>query len=132
MELALVIWAVGTLPALSVHITFLAFAVMFVSTFGFFLGKAITADQYDEESKTAQNGIAVSKISKRVFFFALPVWFIFLLVPDQKTAYQMLAAYGVQEVVTNEKVQEIAGDGVDVLQALMKKAKTELEAEAKQ
>lgn len=130
MELALVIWAVGTFPAISTHLTFLMFCIMLASSFGFFIGKH-TAEQYREETKASQNGILMSKISKRAFFFALPAWFIFLLVPDQKTAYQMLAAYGVQEVVTNEKVQEIAGDGVDVLQALMKKAKTELEAETK-
>ena len=52
------------------------------------------------------------------------------VIPDKETAYAMAAGYGVQSVVENERVQKIAGQGVDVLEQYLEKTKKELEKEA--
>lgn len=129
MELAFVIWAVGTLPAFSTGITFLALMVLTISGIAWALTTIFSAQ--DDGSKDAEVCRALKKPVGRIFIYSLSVWFVFMLVPDKTTSYQMLAAYGVQKVVENPKAQELASDGVDVLSALMKKAKTELEQKTK-
>ena len=42
-----------------------------------------------------------------------------VLVPSKATAYKMLAAYGVQQVVDNPDVKRIAGKSLDVLEKAM-------------
>lgn len=129
MELAFVIWAVGTLPLFSTAITFLGLLVMVTSGVAWGLTTIFSAQ--DDGSKDAAVCKVLKKPAGKIFMCALPIWFVFMLVPDKTTSYQMLAAYGVQKVVENPKAQELASDGVDVLSALMKKAKTELTEKTK-
>lgn len=129
MELAFVIWAVGTLPGVASGICFGAFLFAMLSLIVWTVGKIGETVESDQKDKD-QLG-AISKLGRTIFLVSFPIWFVALLVPDKTTAYQMLAAYGVQTVAENPKAQELASDGVDVLQALMKKAKSELEKEAK-
>lgn len=42
-----------------------------------------------------------------------------MLIPSKETAYKMLAAYGVESIVTNEKVQELGGKSLEVLEKAM-------------
>lgn len=129
MELALVIWAVGTLPGVASGICFGAFLFTILSLIAW-IGCKISETVAKDEKEKKELG-AISKLARTIFLFSFPIWFVTLLVPDKTTAYQMLAAYGVQTVAENPKAQELASDGVDVLQALMKKAKSELEKESK-
>ena len=48
------------------------------------------------------------------------------LIPTQGTAYKMLAAYGVSEVAKSENVQELMGDGMEVLKITLKDYKDKL------
>lgn len=50
-------------------------------------------------------------------------------IPSKETAYKMLAAYGVVEVAENENVQELMGDGMDILKATLKEYKKDLNIE---
>ena len=50
------------------------------------------------------------------------------LIPTKETAYKMLLAYGAVEVVQNEDVQEVFGDGLDILKLTIKEYKDELES----
>ena len=129
MELAFVIWAVGTLPGVASGICFGAFLFTVLSLIAWVVGKIGETVEEDESNKEGLG--AISKLGRTIFLASFPIWFVALLVPDKTTAYQMLAAYGVQTVAENTKAQELASDGVDVLQALMKKAKAELEKESK-
>lgn len=130
MELAFIIWAVGTLPSVSATVCFISSMICLVSVGAYCIVKGCSFDPSNsEEDKISLENIA--KISKKISFTSLIIWFLFLLVPDKTTAYQMLAAYGVQSVAENPKVQEVASDGIDVLKALMKKAKEEIEKEDK-
>lgn len=129
MELAFIIWAVGTLPEVASGICFGAFLLAILSLIGWLVGKIGETVEKDEKDKNELG--AISKLGRTIFLVTFPIWFIALLIPDKTTAYQMLAAYGVQTVVENPKAQGLAADGVDVLQALMKKAKQSLEEEIK-
>lgn len=48
------------------------------------------------------------------------------LIPTQDTAYKMLAAYGVSEVAQSGNVQELMGDGMEVLKITLKDYKDKL------
>lgn len=129
MELAFIIWFVGTVPGIAGGMCFVLFMCLAISgttCIGTKISAMYETCDYDQEQL-----FAISKFARNIFLVCFPFWFLFLLVPDKTTAYQMLAAYGVQTVAENPKAQEIASDGVDVLQALMKKAKAELEKDTK-
>ncbi|MNQ73936.1 hypothetical protein D3C85_886820 [compost metagenome] len=127
MELALIVWAVGTLPSLASGLCFIFFVLALLAAIAHICCKVFSIVEDREEDK--QQCKELSKIFGCILFITAPIWFVCLLVPDEDTAYQMLAAYGVQSVVENEKAQELVSDGADVLKALMAKAKKELEKE---
>jgi hypothetical protein len=52
-------------------------------------------------------------------------------IPSQDTAYKMLAVYGVNEVSKSENVQELMGDGMDILKLTLKDYKDKLESTTK-
>lgn len=124
MELAFVIWAVGTLPSIASGVAFFGFMLMVVSFLAFVFCSVV------EKSDSSENDIEIAKslktLSSKLLKIVIPVWFIACMIPDKTTSYQMLAAYGVQKVVENPQAQSLASDGVDVLKALMEKAKKEL------
>lgn len=115
MELALIVWAISTLPSLAEG--FMIIGVM-ATIFTIFF-KVIMQEDFP------------NKIAVLILVFSLPTWLIGALIPDKDTSYKMLAAYGVQTLAENPTVQELGKDGVDVLKALMAKAKKELETESK-
>lgn len=129
MELAFIIWAVGTLPSVSHGMCFLLFFTAIISGIIAVIMTFIEQDLEEDE----QSRLLATKfkgVSKTILYTSVPLWFFFLLIPDKETSYQMLAAYGVQTIVENETAQELASDGVDVLKALMQKAKADLVPEA--
>lgn len=54
-----------------------------------------------------------------------------ILIPSKDTAYKMLAAYGVESIVTNDKVQELGGKSLDVLNKAMDDYLKESETDSK-
>jgi hypothetical protein len=124
MELVFVIWAVGTLPSFASAIVFFGFLLMILSFLAYVFGSIIEKADSSQEDKDI--AAVVKKIASRTLFVVVPVWFMASMIPDKTTSYQMLAAYGVQKVVENPQAQSLASDGVDVLKALMEKAKKEL------
>lgn len=60
-----------------------------------------------------------SKTAYTVYAVILFAWGINALIPSKDTAYKMLAAYGVTEIATNERVQELGGKSLEVLEKAM-------------
>lgn len=54
-----------------------------------------------------------------------------VLIPNKETTWYMVGAYGTQKLIDNPETQALASDGVDILKALMKKAKDNLSKEEK-
>ncbi len=111
MEFAFIVWAIGTLPTLGGGMLF--FGVLSTVMLLF-----IKAAAFSEGANLPL---------LRWLFVSIPLMCIGTVIPDKETAYAMAAAYGVQSVVQDERVQKIAGQGVDVLEAYLSKAKKELE-----
>ena len=126
MEFALIVWAIGTLPAVAITMCFLLFMVFFITTVAYTIMTISVAVDHNTE-KSEANLKHFAKICRNVSIFSGILWFLFLITPDKETAYAMAAAYGVQSVVQDERVQKIAGQGVDVLEAYLEKTKKELE-----
>lgn len=115
MEFASIVWAIGTLPALGGGMLF--FGLMATVLTLFIKGIAFT------------EGAELPLL--RYLFISIPMIFIGSVIPDKETAYAMAAAYGVQTVLQDERVQTVAGQGIDVLESYLKKTKKELEGETK-
>lgn len=111
MEFAFIVWAIGTLPALGDGMVF--FGVLASVGLIFVKGAALT------------EGTDLPLL--RYLFISVPILCVGAVIPDKETAYAMAGAYGVQTVVEDERVQKIAGQGVDVLEAFLEKTKKDLE-----
>lgn len=111
MEFAFIVWAIGTLPALGGGMVF--FGVLASIGLIFVKGAALT------------EGANLPLL--RYLFITIPLLCTGAVIPDKETAYAMAAAYGVQSVVQDERVQKIAGQGVNVLEAYLEKTAKELE-----
>ena len=111
MSFAFIVWAIGTLPAIGGAMTFIGF----IFTIATVTIKVIALTE-------GQNLPILRYLS-----ITLPMLCIGAVIPDKETAYAMAGAYGIQTVVEDERVQRIAGQGVDVLEAFLEKTKKDLE-----
>jgi hypothetical protein len=118
MELAFIVWMIGVIPSVSALFIFVGGMLSAFACFGILVG-------------ACENEPSVVKTCKKILMFSAPAVVLGVMLPNKETTYAMAAAYGVQTVVENPKAQELASDGVDVLKALMSKAKKELEKEEK-
>lgn len=66
---------------------------------------------------------------KRAGVVALISGVLFTLVPTKEISYAMLAAYGVEEIVTNERVQDIGGKSLDLLEKTLDEYLSEKEGD---
>jgi len=122
MELALIIYLVFTaLPAIAT-LTGATFAI-WVASSGF--GMFCAAVSYSNDGEFFE--WVWKNIVKKWAKVTIPCLIVSILIPNKEVTSYMIGAYGVQTIAQNEQVQELAGDGLDVLQSLMKKAKSELE-----
>lgn len=116
MILALIVWLVMTvfplLSKLSVLLTIVGVACVVVSL--------ILVTFPDEDVSNGSKKIMRSGWLKVTFLAA----FLCALVPSKETSWYIVGAYATQTVVQSDTAKELAGDGVDVLKSLMKKAKT--------
>lgn len=116
MELALVVYFISLMDAIS---SGLVVSVVIVTVIAAVVC-AITGSEQDTEED--------DKWSKRSWrfcsslFFTVPLLTIFVwLAPDKETSYTMLAAYGVQTVAQDERVQDVMGRSLEVLELHMAK-----------
>jgi hypothetical protein len=110
MELALIIYLVDAVD----NLKHMAFAVLiFLSTAAVFAPMLLAVLEIEIQP-------VWQKISRAVTYSLIASVLVIVFVPSQKTAYTMLAAYGVQHVAENPQVQELAGDSLKVLNKAMK------------
>ncbi len=114
MELMWIIYLIDTLTGRGVDAIGIVLPILggCVYAFSFILESEQSIDK--EQAQTAR------RVSVRVF---VSVIFITLLLPNNSTAYKMLAAYGVTEVYQaaseSERVQKLAGKSLQVLDKAM-------------
>jgi hypothetical protein len=122
MEFAFLVYVVSTIfPIFST----VAGALMFVGCAVIAFWVFGTPFWFDNEFRVQRSHLF--KGTKQYVKWAVPVMIICSLVPDKETSYTMIAAYTAQSIGQNEKVQDIAGQSLDVIEAFLTKTKEELE-----
>ena len=132
MEFAFIIWAIGTLPAVATTMCSTLFWFILCTGIAYIIMNIVLATEDNITEKEEKNLKHFIKLCRNVSLISGSFWLLFLITPNKETAYAMAAGYGVQSVVENERVQKIAGQGVDVLEQYLMKTKKELEKEATQ
>ncbi len=114
MSLALIVYLISVIPNFGqMCFAFMGFLTV-VFAFLFFSGL------FDDDWEPLQ------KYYKKLAIVMFICGTFATLIPSERTMYVMLAAYGVQQVATNEKTQQILGSGVDILNLQLQKYKDEL------
>lgn len=109
MDLALLVYAISTLEGVKAILGGLvALSVLVCLALFIYMG-----DQYGDNN---QNKTWAWKRIKLWFATGLVSLFIFALLPSQKTAYTMVGAYAAQKVAENEKVQQMSGKVLQIIE----------------
>ena len=82
---------------------------------GVWYGPIISDVCYEEEAKEMRSRTPVKTIIALSGVLFLYGW----LMPSKDTAYKMLAAYGVAEIADNERVKNLGGKSLEVLEQAM-------------
>lgn len=138
MKLAIVVYLIGVLPSLAGVLGF--FGVL--GTLFLLIGAIVLTisgnergyHSWDNKEEKQEQRKACLLWGKRCFKASILTIFLGLvsaLIPSEKTMYTMVAAYAGQKIAETPQAAQIANDGVDVLKALMEKAKKELAEDKK-
>ena len=69
-----------------------------------------------ENDKREENGVMCVKWIKRGIVTAAIASFLLVFVPTEKTAYTMVGAYAAQKVAENDKVQQMSGKVLTIIE----------------
>lgn len=126
MKLALLVY----LASISGQITvfFSIFGGVFIAVYAWgVLYKMVTNDVYDGQSETdsrKRNGAVNFKNATNKFSIVGIVFIIVaILIPSEKTIYIMAGAYATEQIATNDRVQQIGGDVLEVIESKLSKMK---------
>jgi hypothetical protein len=120
MEFALIVYLVGTVLPLISNTGGLIIVATIIGVIVLAATLPLWAD--DEDVR-----VPALKATKTYLKWALPIAFVCSLVPNKEVSYTMIAAYTAQSIGENEKVQDIAGQSLEVIEAFLEKTKKELE-----
>lgn len=110
MSFAMIVYLIGMLEPLSTLVGGLAFfAWVMVVVLGVFMIPATI-----EESETWLQKLPRMIKASLISAIALSVLMVF--VPSKETAYVMVAATGVEGIVSDERVQQLGGKSLDVIE----------------
>ena len=123
MEFAFVVYLVSTVLPLITAVGKIAIILTCGVVICLFVALPLWGDEED-------NRAMVGKYFKSYLKWTIPIAFIAGLAPDKETSYTMIAAYTAQSIGQNERVQNIAGQSLSVVEAFLEKTKKELEKEA--
>lgn len=120
MDLALLVYAISVLDktgpvlAMTIGITILSLIVALMYRF---IG--LTIESWDGEATKArklQERVPLEKWIKRMFGILALAIFLQIIIPSEKTAYVMVGAYAAQKVAENDKVQQMSGKVLTIIE----------------
>lgn len=114
MDLALIIYLISLLDVLTIVRELLVFSLAIALAMCAY-GVLVCGGPPDPEKHTTEKYIfdaGLNWVKKGV-----PVFIFLLCIPNQDTAYKMLAAYGVEAVATSEAAQRLAPKSLELLEA---------------
>ena len=112
MDLALLVYAISTMQGIKV-VTGLLLALSILVCLGLFV---YMGDQSEYRTDSVANKAWAWKRVKLWFSCTLFCALVFAALPTQKTAYTMVAAYATQRVAENEKVQQLSGKVLTIIE----------------
>ena len=92
--------------------------LLIIWLFGFIVSICIRLDD-NVTKKGREQFMSIYKSLWPLKTFVVVMCVLSTVVPDKDTAYKMLAAYGVESIVTNPEVQKLGGKSLDVLNKAM-------------
>ena len=112
MDLALLVYAISTLEGIKIIIG-ISMMLCVVLCSGFLLYIGDQNGYKDSVNKNKTWGWRKLKIWGTIGIVSA---FLFTLLPTQKTAYTMVAAYAAQKVSENDKVQQMSGKVMQIIE----------------
>jgi uncharacterized membrane protein YeiB len=108
MDLALLVYAISTLENFKLFLGL----IMVLCGILAFVYALCTSDGWKPKEKLANYW----KMAKRYALVFVCLGFVQVVLPSQKTAYTMVGAYAAQRVSENEKVQQMSGKVLTIIE----------------
>jgi TRAP-type C4-dicarboxylate transport system permease large subunit len=120
MDLALLVYGISLLHGISAFFVS-AIVICGVGNVFFFMWYVTETDRKSyysqkENDEREANGKMCIKWIKRLLATAAIASFLLIFVPTEKTAYTMVGAYAAQKVAENEKVQQMSGKVLTIIE----------------
>ena len=117
MELALLIYAIGISSSLSVFLEIAAIILLITTVLYAIVETVLIAeDPLPDDEDIEKTKKRVFRNSKILLGSIALLATLSVLFPDEKTSYTMLAAYEVQEIATNDRVQNAASNSLTLIE----------------
>lgn len=120
MDLALLVYGIsvidktGPVLALAIFITILSLLIALGYRF-----VILQIESWDGEvikTRKLQERVPLEKWIKRMFGILALATFLQVIIPSEKTAYTMVGAYAAQKVAENDKVQQMSGKVLTIIE----------------
>jgi energy-coupling factor transporter transmembrane protein EcfT len=109
MDLALLVYGISLLSGFTKFVVFII-----VISILWIIGNGIHySDRCEDGTVGAKN--AISRMWK-AFWIGLVSLFLLIFIPTEKTAYTMVGAYAAQKVAENDKVQQMSGKVLTIIE----------------
>ena len=109
MDLALLVYVISLLKSIG---TFF-FIITAVCVLSLIANAIYYSDYCNDGSESAKS--TISRMWKSFWFAVLSCWVV-ILIPSEKTAYTMVGAYAAQKVAENDKVQQMSGKVLTIIE----------------
>jgi hypothetical protein len=109
MDLALLVYIISLLKSIGTFFFILA-AVCGISI----VANAIYYSDYCHDGSESAKS-TISRMWKSFWFGVIACWVV-ILIPSEKTAYTMVGAYAAQKVSENDKVQQMSGKVLTIIE----------------
>lgn len=125
MSFAMIVYLIGMLDPIGAIVGFIFGSALFVSVIcGIaYINNADDATKKDGEGfyggnySGAREAVALSKRVIKYCIATLSICsFLAIIIPSKETAYVMVAAYGVEGIVLDDRVQQLGGKSLDVIE----------------
>lgn len=128
MELALLVYLASISTGISA-----VFAILGILLIILFLGALVyVGATYDVHDSTSNEDVRERKKAasflnsvKKFGFIGLALFLLSIFIPSEKTIYIMAGAYATQQIATNDRVQKIGKNVLDVIENKLEKMKDE-------
>jgi hypothetical protein len=120
MDLALLVYGISLLHGIGAFLVGMLILCGFAAGF-FFIWYSSETDEksyYSDATNKERvaNGVMCIKWIKRAFITSFICSLILVFVPTEKTAYTMVGAYAAQKVAENDKVQQMSGKVLTIIE----------------